>query len=109
MTTLTAAALRARVKLTHKAFQSQVVQLATLCGWKCHYVYDSRKSPSGWPDIFGVRGPDRFAAELKVGKDTVKPAQTEWLMALNMAGIPAFVWTPDSWPTIQEVLTGEPK
>lgn len=104
MTTIPAAALKARVRLTEKAFMAQVVQLAKWNCWMVFHTFDSRRCTPGFPDLFMVKGLRVVAAELKVGKAKPTEDQWRWLQALNRAGIPAFVWTPDSWPTIESVL-----
>lgn len=105
MTSIPAAALKARTRLTEKAFMAQVVQLAKLTGWLVYHTHDSRRSVAGFPDLFLLRRERVVCAELKVGNAKPTTAQLQWLTAMNRAGIPAFVWTPDSWPTIESVLT----
>ena len=48
--------------VTEKAFQTAVVELAELCGWKVYHTYDSRRSAPGFPDL--VLGPGNRAAVL---------------------------------------------
>ena len=94
--------------LTHKAFQAAIVTLARAHHWKAHYTVNSRKSPSGWPDLVLARpGEALVLAELKVGDDTLSPDQTDWLRILRaVPGIEAYVWRgPEDWPLIETRLT----
>lgn len=96
-------------KLTEKQFSQQVVDLARLLGWKVYRTFNSRFSPAGYPDLTMVRGSYIKFAELKlVGKIPSIPQEC-WLSALYQAGlasayIGAYLWTPDDWGYIVEVL-----
>lgn len=92
--------------MTEKTFQSQVVQLARLCGWRVYHTHDSRRSAPGFPDLFLVRAEKALAAELKVGRNRPTPEQTAWLESLNRAGVRAVLWTPADWDEIRDTLTG---
>jgi hypothetical protein len=37
------------VDLTEKQWQGQVIELATMFGWKHYFTYRSERSPSGYP------------------------------------------------------------
>lgn len=93
-------------KLTEKEFMAQVVALAGLCGWKVYHTYDSRRSVAGYPDLTLIRGRVLVVAELKVGRNKLTPEQAAWVAAFEGAGIPAYLWTPDSWDDIEAVLVG---
>jgi len=96
--------------LTHKAFQAAIVRLATAHGWKAHFTTNSRKSPSGWPDLVLARVGECLIAEMKVGTDTVSIEQAVWLQLLGtVPGLETYVWHgPDAWPQIEQRLT-QPK
>ena len=47
-------------------------------------------------------------AELKVGKNKPTPEQEQWLEAWRKIGVPAFVWKPEDWKTIERLLGGKP-
>jgi VRR-NUC domain len=50
----------------------------------------------GFPDLLLVR--DRvIVAEVKGDSDRLRPEQREWLSAFRLAGVAAYVWTPESW------------
>ena len=90
-------------KLTEKDFLAQVVRLARLLGWLAYHTHDSRRSAAGFPDLVLVRPGRLLFAELKV-RSTLTTDQEAWLAALAAAGAEVFVWTPDQWEQIEEVL-----
>jgi hypothetical protein len=92
---------------TEKAFQAGVVQLAGLLGWRAFYVRDSRGSPAGWPDLALLKGDRALFRELKAPGGRLSSEQREWGAALEAAGLDYAVWTPDCWPEIEQVLTGQ--
>ena len=69
--------------MTEKQFQSKVVELAELLGWKVYHTYDSRRSAKGFPDLVMVRRDTLLFLELKVGSNKVTPFQHNWLSALS--------------------------
>ncbi len=96
--------LKARTKLTHKAFQQMVVDLARLRGWEVYFTHDSRHSPAGWLDLFCLRGKLRMAIELKVGRDKLRLAQQRCITLLERADIPCYVVRPENWSDIEALL-----
>ena len=58
-----------------------------------YHTHDSRRSPSGFPDLVIV-GEHVIYRELKTAKGKVTDSQAEWLHALVMAGQDACVWRP---------------
>lgn len=90
------------------AFQSAILALAQLAGWRVYHTHDSRHSPAGFPDLVMVRGRRLVFAELKSGRGKVSAAQQQWLQAL--AGVPGAevrVWRPADWPAIERELIGD--
>ena len=87
-------------------FQSAVIALATLRGWKHYHTYDSRRSVAGFPDLVLVRREQLIFAELKANDNSHPSAeQTEWLEALRRTGsCEVFVWRPSDWDRIAEIL-----
>lgn len=93
-------------EVTEKGFQSQILDLARLCGWRVYHTHDSRRSAPGFPDLVMVRPPVVLFAELKSESGVVRPEQREWLGALRgCEDVKAKLWRPSSWPEIEEVLT----
>ena len=92
--------------MSEAEFQRQVIEFAVLAGWEVYHVPDSRRvTAGGWPDLVcGKAGRGCVAAELK--REGQKPRQDQrwWLDRLTECGVPAFWWTPNSWPEIEAVL-----
>ena len=95
--------------VTEKAFMAAVVRLARQQGWYPYYTTDSRRSPSGYPDLTLVH-PTRHVAiwsELKVPGGVVTLQQAHWLTALGeVARTEAHLWMPEDWPGIETKLKG---
>lgn len=98
---------------SEKAFQAKVVKYAVERGWddpKPYHTFDSASSEPGYPDLVMVRvggdGVGRLIyAELKVPGGRVTKAQRRWLESLEaVRGIEVYLWFPDMWDTIAEVL-----
>ena len=90
--------------MTEAQFQRQIVEYATLRGWRLYHTYDSRRSAYGWPDLFLCRAERAVAIEVKSERGKVTAAQEEWLLALQYAGIQALVVKPSGWDTILRLL-----
>lgn len=87
------------------AFQSAVVEFATLCGWEHYHPYDSRKSRAGYPDLTLWRDAGEFIlAELKRQGGRTTLAQEAIHESLRRAGQRVYVWRPSDWPEIETVL-----
>lgn len=111
---------RAAPRFTEAAFQRQVTDLATLCGWQWVHFRPARtvqgwRTPvsgplgAGWPDLVLVRARDRrlVFAELKSGRGRVNVEQHLVLGLIEeIAGgrVQVFVWRPCDLPEIQAVL-----
>jgi hypothetical protein len=91
------------VEISEKEWQAQVIQLATMWGWKHYFTYRSKRSPTGFPDLTLAR--DRVIwAELKAGRGRPTPAQLEWLEALEAAGGEVYLWRPSDLDEVGRVL-----
>ena len=90
-----------RLSLSEKSFQAEVRSEAVYHGWKVYAVWDSRKTPAGWPDLTLVRGTRLMFWELKKQKGR-KPTddQLAWLSALSETGAETAVYRPSDWETI---------
>jgi hypothetical protein len=101
-------------------FLTQVVELAELTGW---LVYHARPawSEKGWrtpiqgnvgfPDLVLVRAPQMIFAELKSQKGKAAETQLTWLSQLNLVArglnphnIFVYIWRPDDWDQIVNIL-----
>lgn len=97
---------RAQVReVTEYQFQNKIVTLARYLGLKVYHTYDSRRSDPGFPDLVIVGKSGVIFAELKSAKGRVTAHQKMWLESLAGAGAPTYLWRPDDWPEIQQVLT----
>ena len=90
--------------LTEKQWQQQVIDLARLYGWRYYHTFDSRRSAAGFPDLVLFR-PGRFLmAELKTDKGSLTAAQKEMIDDLLEAGVIVYVFRPENFDQICEVL-----
>ena len=104
-----------RIKpISEKEFTSQVLAYAKLRGWRSAH-FRSARTAKGWatpvqgdgkgfPDLVLVRGEKVIIAELKVGKNKATKEQAEWLTAFADANLECYVWRPEQWAEIEEVL-----
>lgn len=89
--------------MSEKAWQKQVIQLATMLGFRAYHTHLSKWSNPGWPDLVLVR--ERIIyAELKTDKGKVSAEQAAWLTALAEAGQECYVWRPASFESVRETL-----
>jgi hypothetical protein len=106
-TTLSAEAYKAlQAKQTTEAqFQRALVKTAADYGWLAYHTRFSVGSDPGFPDLVLLRGAECVIAELKrVGKDPTAK-QFAWLDAWGrVPGVRAYVWRPDCWDEIHDVL-----
>lgn len=94
---------------TEAGFQRTVTEYATWRGWRWYHTHDSRRSPSGFPDLVLVRGQNLIFVELKSEKGRVTSDQQEWIDALSAtnydhSGPLVFVWRPSDWESIEREL-----
>jgi hypothetical protein len=91
--------------ISEKDFQQQVIELASLTGWLHYHTYDARRSPSGFPDLV-LAHPDGLlvVAELKAMRGRETPEQARWLDAMNGAELHSYLWRPDDWGCIEQLL-----
>lgn len=82
-----------------------IVPLARTLGWLTYWTWNSKHSPSGFPDMALLHPAwERMVfAELKMVGKHPTPAQQEWLDGIGaLQGITGglvrrFVWTPADW------------
>ena len=90
--------------VTEKQFQGQIQELAKMFGWLYYHTWRSIHSPAGFPDCVMVRKGRVIFAELKSEKGKVSPIQQEWLDALEESPIEVYLWKPDQFEEIVEIL-----
>lgn len=100
--------------LTEAQFTNQVLEYAKLRGWRSAHFRPAHTTKGwrtavqgdgkGFPDLVLVR--ERIVwAELKVGNNRLSPQQRAWVNALVAAGEEVYVWKPNDWAEIEEVLS----
>jgi len=95
--------------LSERAFQQAVLRMAKGCGWYAYFTKDSRRSPSGYPDLTLVHPERRIAlwVELKVPGGVLTLQQQHWLAVLGQVEhTEAYLWTPQEWEEICQTLRG---
>jgi hypothetical protein len=95
--------------LSEEAWQLAIMRLLHQHGYAyCYHTWNSRRSPSGFPDLIAVHhlaGRKLLAIELKTDVGQVTPAQQAWLEALaGCTGVVAEVWRPAQLSAIVERL-----
>lgn len=90
--------------VSERAFQAAVVELATLLGWRCYHVPDSRRCEAGWPDLALWRPPRFLLAELKTNKGRVRLIQQQTIDELRECGLEVYLWRPNMWSEIEATL-----
>jgi hypothetical protein len=93
--------------LSEAAFQSAVRRVAKGYGWSVMHVHDSRRSPSGFPDLLCVRDHVCLAWELKSAEGIVTLQQAHWLRLLSaVTQVEAGVYRPEEMAQMVERLRG---
>lgn len=93
------------LKITEKEFQEQILDLARLQNWLRYHTWNSRRSQQGFPDLVLIRPPRVIFAELKVGDNDLSPYQRIYReLLLDCPGVEHYVWRPEGWDEIEEVL-----
>jgi hypothetical protein len=105
----------AKNKITEREFQTQVIELAQICGWKVAHFRPARvmvngkgtwRTPcegdaAGFPDLVLASSGEAHFRELKSETGKVSDEQADWLRAVG-----GKVWRPSDWPEIEQFLTG---
>jgi hypothetical protein len=101
--------------IAERDFQSTVIDAARLLGWRVVHFRPARtehgwRTPveadgAGFVDLVLVRDRVLFV-ELKGSATRLTPEQRQWLDALDAAGAEVYLWLPDDWPEIEQVLGG---
>lgn len=96
-------------RMSEKAWQMAVVRLLKQYGYDfVYHTWDSRRSPSGFPDLIAAStsaGRPLLALELKAEDGIVRQAQAAWLAALaGCQGVVAEVWRPSGLEEICQKL-----
>ena len=86
-----------KLKTTEADLREQIRTLCKLYGWLMYFTWNSRNSPSGFPDLVLVNPQQKRVvfAELKGKGKMPTPAQQDWLDCLKACGQEVEVWRPD--------------
>ena len=95
-------------KMSEKAYQDQIVQLAKANNWLVYHTYDSRRSEPGFPDLIMVKGRRLIVIEVKQQDDKTPKdrmlRQLDWIEALDGTTVTAFVARPSDWERVEKEL-----
>ena len=95
---------------TEARFLTEVVQAATLLGWRVYHTHDSRRSDPGFPDLCMTNGRMVLFAELKTQRGRASREQQRWLSDLQRVAsidgsrVRAYLWRPADWDDLLAVL-----
>ena len=90
---------------SERDWQREVRQIARTYGWLEYCTWDSRHSPSGYPDLSMARPPRIVFAELKSERGKVAPEQEMWAEAMRACpGAEYYLWRPSQIDAVHDVL-----
>lgn len=102
-----------RLRETEAEFQSYVLDLAALLGWRVAHFRPARTEKGwrtavaadgkGFPDLVLVRDRVIFA-ELKSDTGRLSGEQEEWLEDLAAAGAETYIWRPSDRTSVEAAL-----
>src|SRR5512136_295471 len=75
----------------------EIRQVAETIGYLTFHVYDSRRCPPGFPDLWILGFGKLIVLELKAGRNTTSKDQDRWLAELRAAGVDARVYHVTEW------------
>lgn len=99
--------------ITEAQFQQALIEFAALKGYLVAHFRPAQtqdgwrtavQGDTGFPDLVLTNGIITVFAELKSSLGDLSAEQYEWLYNLQMSGAMAFLWTPEDWDEILEVL-----
>lgn len=95
------------IVLSEKAWQEQVVELASYYRWRHFHPFDMRRSDAGWPDLVLARAPELIFVELKTDRGRLSAAQVDWIELLRGCGQEVHVWRPRDFGAVHERLKAQ--
>ncbi len=90
--------------MTEKVFMQAIIDVARANGWRVMHVFDSRRSPSGFPDLVCVKRLSVLWLECKTATGQPTAAQLAWGEALLDAGQYYRLIRPSDWDEIKAIL-----
>lgn len=101
---LTAAALL-RSTATELEYQRAITGWLAFYRWRFWHETDSRKSPSGFPDLVATNGKTLLMVELKTAKGRVRREQQQWIDDLaTVTEIISGIYRPDRSEDLYELI-----
>ena len=93
-------------RTTEADLREQIRTLCELYGWLMYFTWNSRHSPSGFPDLVLAQPEYRrlIYAELKSDEGRLTKHQAEWIEALRACGQAVYVWRPEDITEIARLL-----
>jgi len=103
--------------MTEAQFMQQIIDLSRLYGWRvAHFRPAMTRSGrwatpvqadgAGFPDLCMVKRARLIFAEIKSDKGKLSPEQETWITELtNCMRCEVYIWKPENWEEIVEVLT----
>lgn len=113
--------------MTEAEFQTQVISLARMYGWKIQHSRAVQTASGRWmtpiagdagfPDLVLVKSNydhnekwhgrgGIIYAELKTNIGKIQPHQLSWIDSLELAGAECYVWRPKDLASVTERLSG---
>ena len=87
--------------------QTSILDAARKLGWKHYHTHNSRRSPSGFPDLVLVKPPRVIFAELKREREDPDDEQLVWYgLLIQCPGVESYVWRPRDIDDVLQVLQG---
>ena len=86
----------AAAAMSERELENSVRRYLVDLSLRWYHTFDSRRSPSGFPDLVIV-GRGVIYRELKTAKGKLTAAQSQWLDTLTAAGQDACVWRPSDF------------
>lgn len=103
-----------RLRVSERAFERQVLDLAKLTGWTTAHFRAAMNKRGDWRTPVAGDGKGFFDlvlmkdrvlfVELKTDAGRLTPEQLVWRAAAEAAGATALVWRPSMWPEIEATL-----
>lgn len=105
-------------ELTEEGFQTKLIHWARKHGWLVHHTRHAKiregryitpiQGDVGFPDLVLVKDGRVVFAELKVGRNRPSSDQIRWGEALKQTPAEYYLWRPEDWDQILQILQLEP-
>jgi len=87
-------------------FQAKVIAYAQAGDWWVYHTHRSDRSEPGFPDLVLIHRTEPRIVYAELKRIGGQPTYAQWwvLMRLQELGHEAYLWRPDDWDTVVEVL-----